>query len=124
MDHFGAVTNRQKAAFRLLTHKLRTAGHLNPIDALLVKQTALVWVESERLQKYCDKYGTTYEVVGRSGDVYTKHRPEHQQLVESRTRLLTLLKELGATPSSRKRVEVKSEEVDPLGEILMRIHEP
>lgn len=111
------TTERQNAAERALSRELERAGHLRQIDTMLVRMTANVWVEMEYLQLYCNKHGTTYEVVGRSGDVYTKHRPEHQQLVEARGRLLTLFRELGMSPTSRRRVQAEIEEFDEIEEL-------
>lgn len=111
------TTERQNAAERALSRELERAGHLRQIDTMLVRMTANVWVEMEYLQLYVNKHGTTYEVVGRSGDVYTKHRPEHQQLVEARGRLLTLFRELGMSPTSRRRVQAEIEEFDEIEEL-------
>ena len=48
----------------------------------------------------------------------TKHRPEHQMLVESRSKYLVVLKELGMTPAARKRIEVDVEIDDELEQLL------
>jgi P27 family predicted phage terminase small subunit len=108
------MNDRQKAAERALLHELRQAGHLHDIDTMLVRVCACVWVEMLSLQQFVNQKGTTYEVVGRSGDVYTKHRPEHQQLVEARGRLLTLFRELGMSPVSRNKVQAEIEELDEI----------
>jgi hypothetical protein len=50
--------------------------------------------ELRDLQAYVNKHGTTYEVVGKSGDIYSKHRPEHQQLTEARQRVAQLARSL------------------------------
>lgn len=60
---------------------------LDPGDRLRLEMMAAVIYEIRHLQKFINKHGTTYQVVGRSGDIYSKHRPEHQQLVEARHRL-------------------------------------
>jgi P27 family predicted phage terminase small subunit len=114
LAYFHPMTERQQAAERVIRHELQKAGHLREIDTMVVRITAMVWVEMETLQQYIDRNGTTYEVVGRSGDVYTKHRPEHQQLVEARGRLLTLIRELGMSPISRNRVQAEIEELDEI----------
>ncbi len=113
--------HRRKAAARLLFRLLEQAGHLHTVDRYTVHLTASVLVEVEALQRFADRHGTTYEVVGRSGDVYTKHRPEHQQLNDARTRLLALLRELGMTPAARRRVQIEQHEADPLAELLARV---
>ena len=109
---------RQKAAERLFRHILSVAGHIRTTDVFLVRLTSIVWCEMLILQKFVDHYGTTYEILSKSGDIYTKHRPEHQQLVECRTRLLTLFKELGMSPAGRSRVLVEVEELDEIAELL------
>ncbi len=65
-----------------------------------------------------DENGYTYETVNRAGDTMTKHRPEHQMLVESRSKYLVVLKELGMTPAARKRIEVDVEIDDELEQLL------
>ena len=60
---------------------------LNPSDQIRLEMMAAVIHEIHVLQKFVNKHGTTYQVIGRSGDIYSKHRPEHQQLVEARHRL-------------------------------------
>ena len=112
------LTDRQKAGIRLLTAVLKRSGAYKEADGFLIVTTACIYVEMRRLQAYVNKYGTTYEIVNKSGEVYTKHRPEHQQLTEARSKLLQMLKELGATPAARKRVEMSPQEVDPLTELL------
>ena len=62
--------------------------------------------------------GYTYEFHNRDGGTMTKHRPEHQMLVESRSKYLVVLKELGMTPAARKRIEVDVEIDDELENLL------
>ena len=59
-----------------------------------------------------------YEFHNRDGGTMTKHRPEHQMLVESRSKYLVVLKELGMTPAARKRIEVDVEIDDELENLL------
>ena len=65
-----------------------------------------------------DEKGYTYEFHNRDGGTMTKHRPEHQMLVESRSKYLVVLKELGMTPAARKRIEVDVEIDDELENLL------
>lgn len=109
---------RQKAAIRLITHILGKAGHIQATDGMIIKLTAQIYVECQRLQAYCMRNGTTYEVRTREGELITKHRPEHQQLTEARGKLLQMLKELGATPNARKRIETEVDESDELAELI------
>lgn len=112
------LTNRQIAAKRLLTSVLRKSGAYRPADGFLVITAACLYVELTRLQKDVNIYGTTYMVKTTQGDLVSKHRPEHQQLNEARSKFLQMLKELGATPAARKRVETTEVELDPLAELL------
>lgn len=63
---------------------------------------ACTLVEARDLQRFTNEHGTTYDVVGRSGDVYTKHRPQHQQLQDARQRAAQLAR------------GIKGAQVDPL----------
>ena len=69
-------------------------------------------------QALIDEKGYTYEFKNRDGGTMTKHRPEHQMLVESRSKYLVVLKELGMTPAARKRIEVEVEMDDELEQLL------
>jgi len=112
------TNNRRKAAARLILRILDKAGHVGAVDGIAVQLAASLLVEVESLQRFADQYGTTYTVVGRSGDVYNKSRPEHQQLNEARTRLLALLRELGMTPAARRRIHIEQHETDELTRLL------
>tara|TARA_R110000796_G_scaffold6724_4_gene23591 strand:- start:4077 stop:4427 length:351 start_codon:yes stop_codon:yes gene_type:complete len=112
------LNSRQIAAERLLISILQRSGAFKPSDGIIIKLTACTYVEMLKLQEYCNERGTTYEVMNNSGDLYSKHRPEHQQLTEARSKLMQLLKELGATPAARKKVESEPQVIDPLLELL------
>jgi P27 family predicted phage terminase small subunit len=84
--------------------------HQEP-DAELLELAANVRAEIDTLQDYINMHGTTYEAISRTGEVMHKHRPQHQQLVDARTRYLTILRDLGLTPAARNKVtQVDSEE--------------
>ena len=97
---------------------LRKSGAYTPADGFLVIAAACLYVELNTLQKDVNTYGTTYMVRTTQGDLASKHRPEHQQLNEARSKFLQMLKELGATPAARKRVATTEIELDPLAELL------
>ena len=109
---------RQKAAIRLITHILNKAGHIQATDGMIIQLCAQIYVECQKLQAFCLRKGTTYEVQTRDGELVTKHRPEHQQLSEARAKLLQVLKELGATPNARNRIEKDVQESDELAELI------
>jgi phage terminase small subunit len=112
------LNNRQIAAKRLLTAVLRKSGAYTSADGFLVIAAACLYVELNTLQRDVNTYGTTYLVKTTAGDLVSKHRPEHQQLNEARSKFLQMLKELGATPAARKRVATTEVELDPLAELL------
>ena len=51
-------------------------------------------VQAMILQIYCDVHGTCYQVTGKSGDVYSRARPEWQQLKEARMRKQAIIAHL------------------------------
>ena len=61
---------------------------------LALPDMAAMIYELRQLQLYINKEGTTYSVVGKSGDLYNKHRPEYQQLTDLRKELRQLRKQL------------------------------
>jgi P27 family predicted phage terminase small subunit len=96
---------RQKKIFVELEKQMTAAEMIAPTDSLLLEIAAATIVEVAQLQTDVSKNGYTYKVIGRSGDIYSKHRPEHQMLVEARKRLQSILNDLGMTPKARKLVE-------------------
>ena len=59
---------------------------LTPGQCQLLYTLACVICEETELQAYCNNNGTCYQVTGKSGDVYSRMRPEWQQLKEARHR--------------------------------------
>jgi hypothetical protein len=55
---------------------------LTPGMESMIWTLACVEVEEQQLQEYVDIHGTCYQVVGKSGDTYSRARPEWQQLKE------------------------------------------
>jgi hypothetical protein len=63
---------------------------------------ACVEIELGKLQQFINEHGPTYLVRGKSGDTYTRARPEYQQLQEARQRLSVLVDKLTSKgPSER-----------------------
>jgi hypothetical protein len=71
--------------------------NLSPSDQISIELLACTLVEARELQAFANQHGTTYEVIGKSGDVYTKHRPEHQQLQDARQRAAQLARGITAS---------------------------
>lgn len=67
---------------------------LTPGMQSLIRTLACVEVEEEMLQAFCNEHGTCYQVTGKSGDVYSRARPEWQQLKEARMRKQALVARL------------------------------
>ena len=103
------MTEKQEHHYNRIRSELLRAGHYHQLDEDTLQMAATLAVEVAELQAIIDEKGYTYEFTNRDGGTMTKHRPEHQMLVESRSKYLVVLKELGMTPASRKRIEVDLE---------------
>jgi hypothetical protein len=75
----------------------------------LIQTLSCVEIEEEMLQAYCNENGTCYMVTGKSGDVYSRARPEWQQLKEARMRkqamIATLERLVGTTTETTESVD-------------------
>ena len=112
------LTDTQKLEYKRIKNALRSARHIGELDEDLLTMAACLAVEVRELQALIDEKGYTYEFKNSDGGTMTKHRPEHQMLVESRSKYLVVLKELGMTPAARKRIEVEVEMDDELEQLL------
>ena len=108
----------QEVEYQRIKQALRCARHIGELDEDLLTMAACLAVEVRELQAIINAKGYTYEFNNRDGGTMTKHRPEHQMLVESRSKYLVVLKELGMTPAARKRIEVDVEIDDELEQLL------
>ena len=75
---------QQLSAGRMLTH----------LENLMLPDMACMIDEMRTLQKYINANGTTYQVRGKSGDTYSRQRPEYQQLNDLRKELRQMRKAL------------------------------
>jgi hypothetical protein len=64
---------------------------LTPGMQSMIWTLSCVEVEEQQLQEFVDIHGTCYQVVGKSGDTYSRARPEWQQLKEARMRKQALI---------------------------------
>ena len=97
--------------FERLTAYLQEQHKHEEPDCELIEMAANVKAEINELQDFVDQNGTTYIAVSRTGEQMHKHRPQYQQLVDARTRYLTILRDLGLTPAARNKVaQVESSE--------------
>jgi hypothetical protein len=69
---------------------------LTPGVQSLLYTLSCVEAEEFQLQNYCDIEGTCYVVTGKSGDLYSRMRPEWQQLKEARMRKQAIIARLEA----------------------------
>jgi len=80
------MTIEQTKKYNELLNKYEQRSDLTPGQLELLFTLACVILEEQTLQSHCDNHGTCYQVIGRSGDTYSKQRPEWQQLKEARHR--------------------------------------
>ena len=80
------MTVEQTKKYNDLLNQYEQRADLTPGQCQLLYTLACVIIEEHQLQTYCDANGTCYEVVGKSGDTYSRMRPEWQQLKEARHR--------------------------------------
>lgn len=109
---------RRKPAAQLATEKIETqiretyekAAPLSQGIRALICTLAAVIQEENMLQHFVNVNGTTYKVVGKSGDEYSRSRPEWQQLKEARLRKQSLIQLLESKVASAPEMD----EVDEL----------
>lgn len=80
------MTDEQQEVLAYLLARYQEQTDLTPGQGELIRTLACVMVEEKQLQAYCNENGTCYQVVGKSGDTYSRMRPEWQQLKEARHR--------------------------------------
>jgi len=90
------MSDAQKEKFDELKSRWEQYKSLDVSDEMRLEVMACVLIELERLQRYVNQHGPTYKVVGKSGDVYSRARPEYQQLQECRQRLGVLVDKMTA----------------------------
>ena len=88
------LNEEQQEILSDLTNEIGQGRRLTLAERLALPDMAAMIYELRQLQLYINKEGTTYSVVGKSGDLYNKHRPEYQQLTDLRKELRQLRKQL------------------------------
>ena len=99
------MTTEQLTRFHELQSAYGRVIDLTPGMESLLRTLACVEVEEETLQDFCNQNGTCYQVTGKSGDVYSRARPEWQQLKEARMRKQALVARLEMKLSSANEAE-------------------
>lgn len=84
----------QMKIYRGLKKDFEGNGELTAVDKQRLEVLACVLDEMRKLQTFINEHGPTYQVVGKSGDTYSRARPEYQQLQEVRQRHSVLLDKL------------------------------
>jgi len=88
------MTQRQLDILDELTEQLTQGRELTHLERLMLPDMACMVDEMRELQKFVNENRTTYLVTGKSGDVYSRQRPEYQQLCDLRKELRQMRKSL------------------------------
>lgn len=83
-------------------------GIITPGVRSLIYTLACVEIEEEELQAFVREHGTTYTTSGHNGQLYSKQRPEWQQLRDNRQRKTAIVKNLEAQMNK----EMEGDELD------------
>ena len=112
LPHLWGQTNPMDAIiqerFDALAADYERRGIITPGIRSLIYTLACVEIEEEELQNYVRKNGTTYETTGHNGQLYSKQRPEWQQLRDNRQRKTAIVKSLEAKMNQ----EMEEDELD------------
>ncbi len=88
------MTDLQQSIYDLKLLQYGAMKTLTPGVQAMIYTLSCVESEEHILQGYCDRNGTCYQVTGKSGDVYSRARPEWQQLKEARMRKQAIIAHL------------------------------
>ena len=102
------MNDSQKERFEQRLAEYDKTTEITPGIRSLIYTLACVEVEEEELQNYVRKNGTTYETTGHNGQLYSKQRPEWQQLRDNRQRKTAIVKSLEAKMNQ----EMEEDELD------------
>jgi hypothetical protein len=103
------MNGKQKERFEKRLQEYGASTEITPGIEALIWTLACVEIEEETLQDYVNENGTCYAVVGNSGDIYNRARPEWQQLKEARLRKQALIAKI---EQKAKGVEEKETDVE------------
>ena len=90
-DH---MTEQQHQVLQELQAQLSEGRVLTHLETLMLPDMACMVDEMRTLQLFVNQHGTTYQVRGKSGDTYSRARPEYQQLTDLRKELRQMRKAL------------------------------
>ena len=107
--YIGGMNDPQFQRFTERVAEYSTRGDLTSGVKSLIQTLSCVEIEEEMLQEFCNNEGTCYQVIGKSGDTYSRARPEWQQLKEARMRkqamIATLERLVGTTAQTEESVD-------------------
>lgn len=106
-----------KTQWKKLAQTLDDLGVLSQTDLSALEQCCETYARIRRLRAEIKKLGgTAYESVKESGEVLWKAYPQVAQLERAETNHKAYLSEIGLTPSSRSKVQIKekTDDNDPL----------
>jgi hypothetical protein len=104
---------KQKRMTGQLLADYESRTEITPGVRELISTLACVIIEETDLQTFVNKNGTTYQVRGKSGDMYSRAWPEWQQLKETRLRKQALVQYI-------ERKIAGTDDTDELTELLSR----
>ena len=84
------MDDRQRAVYQAFLEAFGKDRALTLVEVSKVEILACLKVEMDKLQAFINAHGPTYQVRGKSGDTYSRSRPEYQQLQEVRHKFLVL----------------------------------
>ena len=90
----GTLNPHQKKILKRYVTEFGGEDSISELELARLRVLACVEWEMDMLQSFINKHGPTYQVIGKSGDTYSRARPEYQQLQECRQRHGVLLDKL------------------------------
>lgn len=85
------MNESQRERYEMRLAQYRAINDLTPGMESIIWTLACVEIEEQTLQQFCNDHGTTYDVQGVGGDIYSRARPQWQQLREARMRKQALV---------------------------------
>lgn len=114
----------EKAHFDGIRQQLEAANTWHSIDTKAAVLAAQLSAEVDQLQSAVKVNGLVYATEMKNGATMHRKNPEHTLLQESRSRLFSVLKELGMTAGSRARLRVDAgadAETDVIAELRAQL---
>ena len=114
----------EKQHFDGMREQLEAANTWHSIDTKAAVLAAQLSAEVDQLQKAVKRNGLVYKTEMKNGAVMHRKNPEHTLLQESRSRLFSVLKELGMTAGSRSRLRMDAgadTETDVIAELRAQL---